>query len=122
MRGHLVRYFRDRKALADAFQEMLADNKEERLPTRVRTYAGKVCKDVWGIEYEPEKFNCDEYPFASTREGAYTSTDEGRQVWHGSARPIEGGDNQLSGTWMNTDFYKVHRVLDGDPFVVKLDL
>ncbi|MEU0881362.1 hypothetical protein ABZ345_22350 [Lentzea sp. NPDC005914] len=87
-----------------------------------RAYAGKVCKDVWGIEYEPEKFNCDEYPFASTREGAYTSTDEGKLAWHGSARPIEGGDNQLSGTWMNTDFYKVHRVLDGDPFVVKMDL
>lgn len=87
-----------------------------------RTHAGKVCKDVWGIEYEPEKFNCDEYPFASTREGAYTSTNEGKEAWHGSARPIEGGDNQLSGTWMNTDFYKVHRVLDGDPFVVKMDL
>lgn len=28
--------------LADAFQEMLADNKRERLPTRARAYAGKV--------------------------------------------------------------------------------
>ncbi|MBY8852455.1 hypothetical protein K7G98_31115, partial [Saccharothrix sp. MB29] len=87
-----------------------------------RAHAGRVREDVWGVDYEPAKYDCDEYPFASTREGAYTSTNNGTQAWHGSSRPIEGDDNKLSGTWMNSDFYKVHRVLDGDPFVVKTDL
>ncbi|GGP65371.1 hypothetical protein GCM10010185_42700 [Saccharothrix coeruleofusca] len=87
-----------------------------------RAYAGKVCKDIRGVDYEPAKYNCDEYPFASTREGAYTSTSSGTRAWRGSAGPIDGDDNKLSGTWMNSDFYKVHRVLDGDPFVVKMDL
>ncbi|MDU0287727.1 hypothetical protein [Saccharothrix longispora] len=87
-----------------------------------RAHAGRVREDVWGVDYEPAKYDCDEYPFASTREGACTLTSSGTRTWHGSARPIDGDDDKLPGTWMDSGSYKVHRVLDGDPFVVKTDL
>jgi hypothetical protein len=39
-----------------------------------------------------------EYPFRSTRKGASTSTGGNRRVWRGSARPIDGNDNERVGT------------------------
>lgn len=95
-------------------------NKE--LQDENRDSSGPVCLDVWGEEYSRPKYNCDEYPFASTYEGAYTSTNEGKNPWHGSSRPIAAADNQKSGGYLNYEFYTVHRVLDGDPFVVRMQL
>jgi hypothetical protein len=94
------------------------------LNNKNRDTSGPVCRDVWGGDYDAARYNCDEYPFASTYEGAYTSTNEGKNIatWRGSARPIWYQDNQKSGNYLTTQFYTVHRVLDGDAFVVRMQL
>ncbi len=86
-----------------------------------RTAAGRICDDVWGSDGRSPNLNCDEYPFASTYEGAYTSTSSGTllAVWNGSARLINGDDNQTAGRYLNTRFYTVNRILDSDPFFVE---
>lgn len=93
-----------------------------------RTYAGKVCDDVWGPLARNPDLNCDEYPFASTREGAYTGSTvpannpDGWRTWHGSSRLIGEVDNQDSGRdYLNRGFYHANRILDGDAFFVDID-
>lgn len=98
------------------------------LVDRNRAYAGKVCEDVWGSGAATPHLNCDEYPFASTQEGAYTGTSaaggdsNGWRRWHGSSRLISEIDNQMSGgRYLNTQFYQAQRILNGDPFFVSID-
>ena len=57
--------------------------------------------------------NCDEYPFASTAEGASTGPQ------HYSVRWINGSQNQLAGSKL-ASFYGFNRVLDGDDFKVAI--
>jgi hypothetical protein len=77
---------------------------------------------VWGQPPHPGQ-DCDEYPFASTYEGAYTSTNQGQDRWHGSARLIHSDDNQRAGQlYLDTDFYRVHRTLDRDAYFVRSSL
>jgi hypothetical protein len=107
-----------------SFDQPLHRLVDDNLNKKNRAASGPVCRDVWGDDYDATKYNCDEYPFASTYEGAYTSTNEGKNIstWRGSARPIWHKDNQLSGNYLTSQFYTVHRVLDGDPFVVRMQL
>ncbi|TDC85533.1 hypothetical protein E1193_02550 [Micromonospora sp. KC606] len=95
---------------------------------RNRAYAGKVCEDVWGPGAATPNLNCDEFPFASTREGAYTGSSasngdtNGWQTWHGSSRLIGELDNQESGRrYLNLGFYQPQRILNNDPFFVSID-
>jgi hypothetical protein len=55
--------------------------------------AVRTCKDVWG-PYDGQQLNCDEYPFATTREGA---SNAGGNY---SARLIDATDNQNAGRWL----------------------
>ncbi|MEU9521756.1 FG-GAP-like repeat-containing protein [Streptomyces sp. NPDC048224] len=79
-----------------------------------RKAANATCRDVWG-DYDGERLNCDEYPFASTYEGA----NKGDRRY--SARLIDADDNQKVGRDLNNQFYTVHRVLDNDAFYVAVD-
>ncbi|MEU8258678.1 hypothetical protein AB0C06_30940 [Micromonospora inaquosa] len=83
--------------------------------------------DVWAMAPRNPNLNCDEYPFASTREGTYTGSastgdPEGWRTWRGSARLIGEVDNQESGNlYVNIRFYQADRILDRDPFFVAID-
>ncbi|MDQ1017443.1 NucA/NucB deoxyribonuclease domain-containing protein [Streptomyces afghaniensis] len=70
------------------------------------------CKKVWG-DYAGSGLECDEYPFASTKEGS-TKGDN-----RFSVRLIDGPDNRKGGERLN-ETYTLNRVLDGDPFYVKI--
>jgi hypothetical protein len=72
----------------------------------------KECKKVWG-DYAGSGLECDEYPFASTKEGS-TKGDN-----RFSVRLIDGKDNRKGGERLN-EMYTLNRVLDGDPFYVKI--
>ncbi|MFD4570188.1 NucA/NucB deoxyribonuclease domain-containing protein [Streptomyces sp. NPDC058251] len=70
------------------------------------------CKKVWG-DYTGSGLECDEYPFASTEEGS-TKGDN-----RFSVRLIDGPDNRKGGEYINA-VYTLNRVLNGDPFYVKI--
>ncbi|MEU6097836.1 NucA/NucB deoxyribonuclease domain-containing protein [Streptomyces sp. NPDC047079] len=70
------------------------------------------CKKVWG-DYTGSGLECDEYPFASTKEGS-TKGDN-----RFSVRLIDGKDNRKGGERLN-QVYTLNRILDGDPFYVKI--
>ncbi|WP_261955901.1 NucA/NucB deoxyribonuclease domain-containing protein [Streptomyces nigrescens] len=70
------------------------------------------CTKVWG-NYSGTPLQCDEYPFASTREGS----NKGDNRY--SVRLIDGADNETGGRRLNS-VYTANRILDGDPFFVKI--
>ncbi|MFF7265470.1 NucA/NucB deoxyribonuclease domain-containing protein, partial [Streptomyces sp. NPDC008159] len=70
------------------------------------------CKKVWG-NYSGTGLECDEYPFASTKEGS-TKGDN-----RFSVRLITGTDNRKGGERLNA-MYTLNRVLNNDPFYVKI--
>lgn len=72
----------------------------------------KECKKVWG-DYSGTPLQCDEYPFASTYEGSLKGNNRF------SVRLIEGTDNEAGGRMLNST-YITNRILDGDPFYVKI--
>jgi hypothetical protein len=65
----------------------------------------------------PSGFECDEYPFASTYEGAATAT---LKPWNGSVRLIPDDDNGRGGLALR-DFQFNNRLLDEDAFFVTVD-
>ncbi|MFI5593647.1 NucA/NucB deoxyribonuclease domain-containing protein [Amycolatopsis sp. NPDC051758] len=74
--------------------------------------AVKTCKDVWG-PYDGQQLNCDEYPFATTREGA--AVGDGQY----SARLIDATDNQNAGRWLSSGYIN-NRIIDGDAFYIAI--
>ncbi|MFJ1569960.1 NucA/NucB deoxyribonuclease domain-containing protein, partial [Streptomyces erythrochromogenes] len=73
----------------------------------------RECREVWG-DYSGTPLECDEYPFASTYEGS-TKGDN-----RFSVRLIDGGDNGRGGLLIQK-VYEENRILDGDPFYVKIN-
>ncbi|ATW52179.1 NucA/NucB deoxyribonuclease domain-containing protein [Streptomyces peucetius] len=71
----------------------------------------KECKKIWG-DYSGTRLQCDEYAFASTHEGSLKGNNRF------SVRLIEGTDNEAGGR-LNS-MYTANRILDGDPFYVKI--
>lgn len=65
----------------------------------------------------PPGMQCDEYPFASTYQGAATAP---LKPWHGSVRLMPASDNELAGNALDA-FYMDYRVLDMDEFHVTVD-
>ncbi len=59
----------------------------------------------------PQGKDCDEYPFAATKEGGNPR--------RGSTRVISAGDNRSAGARLG-GFYKVQRVLNGDAYYVHI--
>lgn len=80
----------------------------------------------------PEGKQCDEYPFRSTYEGAYTGGDPTPRSWPGCQMPdpersgpsgfsrcfIISGQNQSAGAYL-VNFYRDQRMLANDPFQIK---
>jgi hypothetical protein len=67
---------------------------------------------IWG-DYSGTRLRCDEYPFASTYEGSLKGNNRF------SVRLIESTDNEAGGRMLDS-MYIANRVLDGDPFYVKI--
>ncbi|MEU4878728.1 NucA/NucB deoxyribonuclease domain-containing protein [Streptomyces sp. NPDC021608] len=72
----------------------------------------RECKKVWG-DYAGSGLQCDEYPFASTKEGSTKSDNRF------SVRLIDGPDNRRGGERLSA-VYTLNRVLDGDAFYMKI--
>ncbi|WP_157467644.1 NucA/NucB deoxyribonuclease domain-containing protein [Frankia sp. QA3] len=77
-----------------------------------RAAAVKICKGI-DPNYSKKGNDCDEYPFASTAEGA---AKKGSRF---SARPLNSEQNQAAGRAINP-FFVGSRVLDGDAFKVAI--
>ncbi|WP_169775410.1 NucA/NucB deoxyribonuclease domain-containing protein [Streptomonospora alba] len=94
--------------------EPLHRTTDETQRDRNREKAISTCRDVWGSDYgSGNTLHCDEFPFATTMEGAGAGTDRF------SARPIDRSDNEEAGRRQNT-FYKSNRILHGDAFRVEV--
>lgn len=86
-----------------------------------RTKSIAMCKNVWG-EYDGSVQQCDEYPFASTYQGAMTGAPKPSDLQRYSVRVIDGNDNVHVGRdLLENNFYKTNRVLDKDQFTVRVD-
>lgn len=72
--------------------------------------AVKTCKAHWP-HYNTKTKDCDEFPFASTKEGASTAL--GRY----SARPIDQTQNRTAGRRLGT-WYSADHILEGDAYYV----
>ncbi|MEE1782401.1 NucA/NucB deoxyribonuclease domain-containing protein [Streptomyces sp. SP17BM10] len=105
------------KSIPGATQPLhrLIDREEQK---KNRAVAIKTCEDVWG-DYTKSGLECDEYPFASTYEGANRKDSTGKAVNRYSARLIDGTDNGKGGNMLG-EVYSVNRLLDNDPFYVKI--
>ncbi|MFJ6662226.1 hypothetical protein ACIQNG_38675 [Streptomyces sp. NPDC091377] len=89
------------------------DNRKEAVK-QCKRYWGANC--TWGGERE-----CDEYPFATTYEGAAESQyDADAKKFNFSVRPIAKADNGAGGSLL-LSFYAKNRIIDGinDSFIVK---
>ncbi|MGW3632313.1 NucA/NucB deoxyribonuclease domain-containing protein [Streptomyces sp. NPDC005122] len=88
-----------------------------------RTAAVKQCKRYWGANYtNGGTKECDEYPFASTYEGAAENYYDPEAIkFNFSAKPIAKDDNQAGGLILKS-FYGKERIIDGlnDGFIVKI--
>ncbi|WP_411081031.1 NucA/NucB deoxyribonuclease domain-containing protein [Streptomyces sp. cmx-18-6] len=60
---------------------------------------------------DPKKYDCDEYPFAASKEGGNPA--------RGSTRIISASDNRSAGARLG-GFYKAQRVLNGDGYYVRI--
>lgn len=80
-----------------------------------RATAVKACVAKWGIGYaQGKKYQCDEYPFASTYQGA--STAKGNPWWY-SVQVLKASENMAAGTSLAT-FLRENRILSGDQYWV----
>ncbi|WP_169809407.1 NucA/NucB deoxyribonuclease domain-containing protein [Actinomadura chibensis] len=97
---------------------------------RNRYYSKKACDKYypgWDIPKDPRDGKsieqCDEFPFASTLEGAarfLPEYDGPRFENMFSARPVHRDDNGAAGRVL-ADWYDWDRILHGDPFFVKVE-
>ncbi|WP_307026255.1 NucA/NucB deoxyribonuclease domain-containing protein [Streptomyces canus] len=88
-----------------------------------RKAAVKQCKRYWGANYSwGGDRECDEYPFATTYEGAAEHDyDDDVKKFNFSVKPIAKTDNGAGGNIL-TSFYAKNRIIDGmdDGFIVKI--
>jgi len=77
-----------------------------------RDTARAVCRANWP-NYSSQDKDCDEYPFATTKEGAY------KAQGNFSARALDKTDNQKAGSQLSA-WYNDARILDGDAFYVQV--
>ncbi|GAA1426807.1 hypothetical protein GCM10009601_36700 [Streptomyces thermospinosisporus] len=88
-----------------------------------RAEAIKQCKRYWGANYtQGGTLECDEYPFASTYEGATEPEfDADAKKFNFSVKPIAKDDNKAGGSILKS-FYAKNRIVDGmdDGFIVKI--
>lgn len=117
--------FDTNRRLHRLFRDMARRNKN-------RSEAKKVCVAVWGEDYATNDpagpRECDEYPFASTYEGAAQPASEpGARANNWSAKALAAADNSAAGTILG-EFYDKNRIIEGndangdevDAFIVKI--
>lgn len=85
---------------------------DTRLRDRNRETARAACQGQWP-NYSSHGKDCDEYPFSTTKEGAYNANG------NFSARALTSRDNQKAGSQLST-WYNDDRILDGDAFYVNV--
>ncbi|MFI1884862.1 NucA/NucB deoxyribonuclease domain-containing protein [Streptomyces jumonjinensis] len=80
---------------------------------RNRAAAVRTCVKYWGKDYAKGGMECDEFPFASTYQGAAQKKDEPTAPADNfSVLPIPKTENGAGGT-MLAQFYEKYRVIDG---------
>ncbi|MEV4452463.1 NucA/NucB deoxyribonuclease domain-containing protein [Streptomyces mirabilis] len=87
-----------------------------------RKAAVKQCRRYWGANYTNGGKECDEYPFATTYEGAAEHDyDPEVRKFNFSVKPIPKDDNRAGGNLLQ-GFYGNNRTIDGDNdgFIVKI--
>jgi hypothetical protein len=88
-----------------------------------RKAAVKQCRRYWGANYtHGGTRECDEYPFATTYEGAAEPDyDADAKKFNFSVKPIAADDNGAGGNIL-LSFYAKNRIIDGmdDGFIVKI--
>ncbi|ROQ73380.1 deoxyribonuclease NucA/NucB [Streptomyces sp. CEV 2-1] len=88
-----------------------------------RSQAIKVCEQYWGKKYsQNNKYQCDEFPFATTYQGAAQSQYEPAAPKNNfSAMPLVTADNRDAGILLG-QFMTKNRIIDGkdDGFIVKI--
>ncbi|MFI2207428.1 NucA/NucB deoxyribonuclease domain-containing protein [Streptomyces sp. NPDC020192] len=77
-----------------------------------RDTARAACQAEWP-NYSSQGKDCDEYPFSTTKEGAYNAKGDY------STRALTSGDNQKAGSRL-ASWYNDDRILDGDAFYVNV--
>ncbi|MGW5481802.1 NucA/NucB deoxyribonuclease domain-containing protein [Streptomyces sp. NPDC004008] len=75
-------------------------------------HGARGCQAQWP-NYSSQGKDCDEYPFSTTKEGAYNANG------NFSARALTSKDNQKAGSQLST-WYNDDRILDGDAFYVNV--
>ncbi|MFJ2875812.1 NucA/NucB deoxyribonuclease domain-containing protein [Streptomyces sp. NPDC087298] len=98
---------------------LYADKKRH---ARNRAVAVRECKRYWGANYADGGKECDEFPFASTYEGAAIEEyDIHVEKKNYSAMPLDGAQNGAAGNLL-AGFYMNNRMIDGpeDGFIVKI--
>lgn len=99
----------------------LTRTRDDGIQAANRRAARSECVKQYGTDYALGGFDCDEYPFASTLEGA-ASVDPTQEYWDGrsfSVRKIASADNQTAGSRLGA-FYKSDNIIEGDEFWVKV--
>ncbi|MGW3499054.1 NucA/NucB deoxyribonuclease domain-containing protein [Streptomyces sp. NPDC001020] len=85
---------------------------DTKLREKNRDTARAACRAQWP-NYSSQGKDCDEYPFSTTKEGAYNAKG------NFSARALTSKDNQTAGSQLST-WYNDDRILDGDAFYVNV--
>lgn len=88
-----------------------------------RQTARAACRTYFPGQYPTPNTDCDEYPFASTQEGAVNIDILGLAIRNYVVKPIDSDDNQLAGSQLG-DFYAGQRIMGSsdinDPFYVSV--
>jgi hypothetical protein len=87
-----------------------------------RAAAVRQCVRYWGPNYTNGEKECDEYPFASTYEGAAeVEYDPDVTKFNFSVKPIPRDDNRAGGLILKS-YYAKNRIVDADNdgFIVKI--
>ncbi|MER5620251.1 LamG-like jellyroll fold domain-containing protein [Streptosporangium sp. NPDC002544] len=93
-------------------EDLLTRNGYEPTKDGIRTTAKIICKNELKME---EGYDCDEFPFASTLQGAARATPPHNfSVW-----PIIKSENGMHGTVLNA-WYQNNRILNNDPFWIDI--
>jgi hypothetical protein len=91
---------------------------EERRDANREGFAKPACRVEWP-NYSAEGKDCDEFPFASTYEGAARHLYEDIPYGMFSVRAIDKDDNQRVGSRLGV-WYSFDRILDNDRFYVRI--
>jgi hypothetical protein len=100
----------------DTIRRLYADKSRR---DKNRSVAVGVCEKEWP-GYPELGQDCDEFPYASTYEGAARDQyEQGAVYGQFSVKPINAPDNQEAGSRLGV-WYGDDRILDGDPFFVRI--